>query len=307
MISCLAATSMPRVGSSRISSRGSVASQRASSAFCWLPPESMRDRRLDVGGLDAERRDEALGDRRLPRARQDCARCRARACSASDDVLAHRQLGDDALGLAVLGAERQAARDRVERRWRTAPRLPSIAQRRRWSRAVEPEQQPRQSRCGPSRAARRGRRPRRRAASRSIRLQLTALAQAARLRARGAAPSAARAGASARPGRRAGELAPDHRRRSGPAAAARRPGTRRRSSPLRSTVMRSEIAYTWSRKWVTNRIAMPCAAQPPQHREQRLDLVLVEARGRLVEDQHLAPDDAQRRAAIATICWTATG
>ena len=40
MISCLAATSMPRVGSSRISSCGSVASQRASIAFCWLPPES---------------------------------------------------------------------------------------------------------------------------------------------------------------------------------------------------------------------------------------------------------------------------
>ena len=40
MISCLAATSMPRVGSSRISRRGSVASQRASSTFCWLPPES---------------------------------------------------------------------------------------------------------------------------------------------------------------------------------------------------------------------------------------------------------------------------
>ena len=49
MISCLAATSMPRVGSSRISSRGSVASQRASIAFCWLPPESWRDRRVEVG------------------------------------------------------------------------------------------------------------------------------------------------------------------------------------------------------------------------------------------------------------------
>ena len=48
MISALAPTSMPRVGSSRISIRGSVASQRASSAFCWLPPESLRDRHLGV-------------------------------------------------------------------------------------------------------------------------------------------------------------------------------------------------------------------------------------------------------------------
>ncbi|MNY69468.1 hypothetical protein D3C86_2074140 [compost metagenome] len=40
MISCLAATSMPRVGSSRIKRRGSMAIQRARMAFCWLPPES---------------------------------------------------------------------------------------------------------------------------------------------------------------------------------------------------------------------------------------------------------------------------
>lgn len=40
MMSNFAATSMPRVGSSRISSFGSVASQRASSTFCWLPPDS---------------------------------------------------------------------------------------------------------------------------------------------------------------------------------------------------------------------------------------------------------------------------
>ena len=40
MISAWAPTSMPRVGSSRISRRGAVASQRASSTFCWLPPDS---------------------------------------------------------------------------------------------------------------------------------------------------------------------------------------------------------------------------------------------------------------------------
>ena len=39
-ISCLAPTSMPRVGSSSISSLGLVASHLASSTFCWLPPDS---------------------------------------------------------------------------------------------------------------------------------------------------------------------------------------------------------------------------------------------------------------------------
>lgn len=39
-ISAFAPMSMPRVGSSRISSLGWVISQRASSTFCWLPPLS---------------------------------------------------------------------------------------------------------------------------------------------------------------------------------------------------------------------------------------------------------------------------
>ncbi len=38
-ISAWAPTSMPRVGSSRIRKRGFIASQRASTTFCWLPPE----------------------------------------------------------------------------------------------------------------------------------------------------------------------------------------------------------------------------------------------------------------------------
>ena len=38
-ISALAPTSIPRVGSSRMSRVGCVASQRATMAFCWFPPE----------------------------------------------------------------------------------------------------------------------------------------------------------------------------------------------------------------------------------------------------------------------------
>src|SRR5205823_8577351 len=39
--STLAPTSMPRVGSSTISTLGRSASQRASTTFCWLPPERL--------------------------------------------------------------------------------------------------------------------------------------------------------------------------------------------------------------------------------------------------------------------------
>src|SRR6185369_16851044 len=39
-ISALAPTSMPRVGSSMMRTRGSVATHFASTTFCWLPPES---------------------------------------------------------------------------------------------------------------------------------------------------------------------------------------------------------------------------------------------------------------------------
>ena len=39
-ISALAPTSMPRVGSSMIRTRGAVASHLLSTTFCWLPPDS---------------------------------------------------------------------------------------------------------------------------------------------------------------------------------------------------------------------------------------------------------------------------
>ena len=44
-ISAFAPTSTPCVGSSRISTVGLAASQRARATFCWLPPERLPDRR----------------------------------------------------------------------------------------------------------------------------------------------------------------------------------------------------------------------------------------------------------------------
>ena len=115
MISACAPTSMPRVGSSRIRKRGSVASQRARMTFCWLPP----DRNL-IGFsrslvADVERGDVAVGDLLLLAPRQGL-RPAAPRLQREDDVLAHRQVVDDAVVLAVLGAEAEAAGDRGARR-----------------------------------------------------------------------------------------------------------------------------------------------------------------------------------------------
>ena len=51
-ISAFAPTSTPCVGSSRISTAGSVASQRASATFCWLPPDRLPTGRVDRRRLD---------------------------------------------------------------------------------------------------------------------------------------------------------------------------------------------------------------------------------------------------------------
>ena len=94
MISCLAPTSMPRVGSSRISSFGSVASQRASSTFCWLPPESSPIGCSGAGGRMPSRLDVAVGQLAAGACGRSRRQTRQRAaCSASVEVLAHRQVG----------------------------------------------------------------------------------------------------------------------------------------------------------------------------------------------------------------------
>lgn len=68
--SARAPTSTPRVGSSSSSSRQPLRNQRASTAFCWLPPESVRTGRLGSSGrISSERacaaaslRSELFGD-----------------------------------------------------------------------------------------------------------------------------------------------------------------------------------------------------------------------------------------------------
>ena len=237
MISCFAATSMPRVGSSRISMRGSVASQRASSAFCWLPPESSR---IGMSMLAA----------RMPSAamkRSASAACSAglrkrhmprRACSASDDVLAQRQLGDDAFGLAVLGHRADAVADRLGglRETHASPsmrRMPLSATRAPNSRrasSVRPD---------PSSPARPTTSP-----ARSVR----STGAIGRVRPRPSAWSRLGASAGGLDRRRSGaglqqELAPEHRRDQCLRAELGHRPYSPTQRPLRSTVTRSDIAY----------------------------------------------------------------
>ena len=99
-------------------------SQRASSTFCWLPPDSSRifcsgpEHLMPRRSMKRSTISRCLASSTMPRAgklRQQRQR----------QVLAHRHVGDDALDLAVLGAEADA-----RARWRrpargTRPRLPS--------------------------------------------------------------------------------------------------------------------------------------------------------------------------------------
>ncbi len=218
---------MPRVGSSRISSRGSVASQRASSTFCWLPPDSRPIGVSMSAVLMPSALDEALGQLRLLGARQERAQHAEARLQRQRDVLAHRQLGDDAVVLRSSGHSARPWRDRVGRRGEA-----HAARRRRAARRCRRGPAPNSRRASsvrpePSRPARPTTSPAR----------SPGRAGAAGPRWPGRAPRAAPArarrprGAAARRRRSRRQLAPDHRRRPAPAggssAAAYSPTARR--------------------------------------------------------------------------------
>ena len=127
-ISAFAPTSMPRVGSSRISSRGSVISQRASRTFCWLPPLRCPTTAFGIGRADVERLD-LLGDQLVLPPAGDRPRPAAAGLQREDDVLAHGQLVDEALGAPVLGAEGDAARSSSSAGCASTPCSPSMSSR----------------------------------------------------------------------------------------------------------------------------------------------------------------------------------
>ena len=73
--------------------RGSAAltdavSQRATQTFCWLPPESVRDRLLGPARADAERADPPRAPRSRSAARETNRPLTYRACERRDEILA---------------------------------------------------------------------------------------------------------------------------------------------------------------------------------------------------------------------------
>ena len=103
---------MPAVGSSKISTAASTASQRPIITFCWLPPESVLTSVSIVGRLD-------VGHRREPRRLRDAPtagsirRLRPTAWRPSMMLSADRLVQQQPLALAVGGEEGDAGGDRT--------------------------------------------------------------------------------------------------------------------------------------------------------------------------------------------------
>ena len=101
---------MPRVGSSRISTRGLIASHLPSTTFCWLPPDRFTTCWWMDGVLMRKRATSASATRRSARAVEQ-AQARVAVRRPGSDVFCgdrHRQ--HQAVPLAVFGRQEHAAR-----------------------------------------------------------------------------------------------------------------------------------------------------------------------------------------------------
>ena len=203
--SAFVATSTPRVGSSSSSTRHSCSSHRASTTFCWLPPERSRAMRSPSDGVVWSERSLLLRGRTLG------ADADQPALESTDvgqrHVLREAPLQQERLGLAVL-----RARARARRRWPCRGGRAAAARRRpapRRRHGDRPRTRPAGARCDPTPPVRRCRAPLRGAARTSPpSRRADAAARALRGRRRRRRPdvrgTAARASArpSASPGRR---------------------------------------------------------------------------------------------------------
>ena len=115
-MSARAPTSTPRVGSISTKTSASARCQRASSAFCWLPPDSVRIGASSEAATTPKSRPHSLRRRALLGAASTMpSEAGAVAERGDGDVLAQRQVGQDALVLAVFGEQADAGGDRVVR------------------------------------------------------------------------------------------------------------------------------------------------------------------------------------------------
>ena len=280
MSSCLAATSMPRVGSSRISTRGCVASQRAMMAFCWLPPESwpMGVSMLAVLMPSAATSFSAicaLLGRASGICRGPCAPAAPARCSRAPTARRRCRCACDPRGRSRgrAPAHRRAVELRGWPSMRISPESRASSANSRRASSVRPE---------PNKPARPSTSPARNSRS-------TGLSWPRRERLRAASTGGVFAGCR---GRAASRIARPPRA-SRPTIAATRP----RASSLRAGVFADELAVAQHRDAIADLVDLveevrdeqdgdALVAQAADQREQRLHFVGVEARGRLVEDQH---------------------
>ena len=240
-ISALAPTSMPRVGSSRISSRGSVISQRASSTFCWLPPREVAHARSGSAGRMSQRLDVLVDQLVLARAR-DRPDPAARGLQREHDVLPHGQVADEPLGPCGSRSRRRCVRPMACARGAQPTRGPSTVICAGVG-AVGAEQQP--GELGAAGAEQPGEPDDLALVEVEVERRDRALAaEADRLQrpARSASVGGRALGARCRARSSDVELACRSSARPARAAAASAVGYSPTSAPLRSTVMRSEIS-----------------------------------------------------------------
>ncbi len=282
--SSLAAMSMPRVGSSRISSRGCVASQRASSTFCWLPPESWRTGvSLSVAVMPS-----AAARRAASCCCSASGRRRARprrACSAS--TMFSRTDSSPTMPSVLRSSGQKASPCRPPRAGpRKATPMPSTrCCRHRGGPGRRPAAP---ARCVPSPAIRRGRRSRRRAMARSTGsmppLRDTSMQFQQRWRGASRRQLAGRAPVAARR-----EFASHH--------GGDQPG----AIQLCRQVFAHQPAVAQHRHAIGDRVHLvqemrdeqdghALLAQLPHHREQPRHFLVIQAGGGFIQDQHARRD-----------------
>ena len=111
--SSLAPTSMPRVGSTRTSTRGAWVSHLASATFCWLPPDSAPSRASTFAGRTPRRCVCTPAMRPLGR----------RASSSQRETIFEKGDRDVAIDRLLAKQHRAAAFRRHSRRRRACPRV----------------------------------------------------------------------------------------------------------------------------------------------------------------------------------------
>ena len=274
--SALAPTSMPRVGSSKISTAGFMSSHLASITFCWLPPER------SPTGVEQRRRADPqtaavdLGGRRSARRSMSRQRLSELAQAGQGDVRRHRLRQREAEPAAILGDVGDAVRHGVP--WRADVDLDAVAPDHAGVGGRRRRTAPRRSRSGRSRRARRTRAPRR---ARTSKRDVVEVA----LRGRGPRRSSATSPGSWATRRKKSASSRPTMSRISVTSVTSATGRVEMCRPSRSTVMRSLSSNTSSRRWLTKRIATPDAASRRTWRNSRLHLVRRQRGGRLVHDQ----------------------